>query len=79
MGILGTSSLEKRLRAIEKTLHLEYQAAQQKRALCALPSHSQQCNGIAACQMIDCCQHDVVPAVEESSNSSHSMMENSLD
>ena len=51
MNILATTSLEKRLRAIDKTL-IEYMAAQQKRALCLLAG----CEGLPACQAIECCQ-----------------------
>lgn len=47
--ILATTNLEKRLRAIDKTL--EYVAAQKRRSICLLP-----CEGLQACQQIDCCQ-----------------------
>lgn len=48
---MATTSLEKRLRAIDKTL-IEYMAAQQKRSLCLLSG----CEGLPACQAIECCQ-----------------------
>ncbi|XP_070510085.1 LON peptidase N-terminal domain and RING finger protein 3 [Chironomus tepperi] len=51
VNILATTSLEKRLRAIDKTL-IEYMAAQQKRSLCLLSG----CEGLPTCQAIECCQ-----------------------
>lgn len=51
MNILATTSLDKRLRAIDKTLQ-EYMAAQQKRALCLMSG----CEGLPACQAVECCQ-----------------------
>ncbi|CRK92767.1 CLUMA_CG006225, isoform A [Clunio marinus] len=51
VNILATTSLEKRLRAIDKTL-IEYMAAQQKRALCLLS----ECEGLSECRAIECCQ-----------------------
>lgn len=56
--ILATTDLEKRLRAIDKTL--EYVAAQQRRSVCVVS-----CEGLQPCQAVDCClratsssQHD---------------------
>lgn len=49
MEILATTNLEKRLRAIDKTL--EYVAAQKRRSICLVS-----CEGLQACQQIDCCQ-----------------------
>lgn len=56
--ILATTDLEKRLRAIDKTL--EYVAAQQRRSVCMVA-----CEGMEPCQAVDCClrgasstQHD---------------------
>lgn len=46
--ILATTDLEKRLRAIDKTL--EYVAAQQRRSVCVVS-----CEGLQTCQAIDCC------------------------
>lgn len=46
--ILATTDLEKRLRAIDKTL--EYVAAQQRRSVCVLS-----CEGLQTCQTVDCC------------------------
>jgi Lon protease-like protein len=52
VNILATTSLEKRLRAIDKTL-IDYMAAQQKRSICLLSC----CEGLGtACQAIECCQ-----------------------
>lgn len=48
MEILATTDLEKRLRAIDKTL--EYVAAQQRRSVCVVS-----CEGLQACQTVDCC------------------------
>lgn len=48
MEILATTDLEKRLRAIDKTL--EYVAAQQRRSVCVLS-----CEGLQTCQTVDCC------------------------
>lgn len=48
MEILATTDLEKRLRAIDKTL--EYVAAQQRRSVCVLS-----CEGLQTCQAVDCC------------------------
>lgn len=50
MEILASTSLEKRLLAINKTL--DYVAAQkQRRSVCL-----QSCAGVQPCQAIDCCQ-----------------------
>lgn len=46
--ILATTDLEKRLRAIDKTL--EYVAAQQRRSVCVVS-----CEGLTPCQTVDCC------------------------
>lgn len=48
MEILATTDLEKRLRAIDKTL--EYVAAQQRRSVCVVS-----CEGLQTCQTVDCC------------------------
>lgn len=48
MEILATTDLEKRLRAIDKTL--EYVAAQQRRSVCVVS-----CEGVEQCQAVDCC------------------------
>uniref|UniRef100_A0A336M5K1 CSON011136 protein n=1 Tax=Culicoides sonorensis TaxID=179676 RepID=A0A336M5K1_CULSO len=73
VGILATTSLEKRLRAIEKTLNLEHLAAQQKRALCIFASQSTPCtaNDVAAsCDVADCCCV-VVPNVVQATHHHH--------
>lgn len=74
VGILATTSLEKRLRAIEKTLNLEHLAAQQKRALCAFASQSAPActaNDVAAsCHIADCCCV-VVPNVVQATHHHH--------
>lgn len=46
--ILATTDLEKRLRAIDKTL--EYVAAQLRRSVCVVA-----CDGLQTCQAVDCC------------------------
>lgn len=48
MEILATTDLEKRLKAIDKTL--EYVAAQQRRSVCVVS-----CEGLQTCQTVDCC------------------------
>lgn len=75
VGILATTSLEKRLRAIEKTLNLEHLAAQQKRALCAFASQSAApaCTATdvaASCHIADCCCV-VVPNVVQATHHHH--------
>lgn len=50
VDILATTNLEKRLRAIDKTL--EHVAAQKRRSL----SVDVMCEGVQTCQAIDCCQ-----------------------
>lgn len=67
---MGTTSLEKRLRAIEKTL-IEYMAAQQRRALCVVG-----CEGLPTCQAIDCCQRgSSTSQLEDQTNSNQSSQE----
>lgn len=48
--MLATTSLEKRLKVINKTL-INYKAAQQKCDVCEVS-----CDGLPPCQAIDCCQ-----------------------
>lgn len=45
---MATTDLEKRLRAIDKTL--EFVAAQQRRSVCVVS-----CGGVEQCQTVDCC------------------------
>lgn len=54
MEILASTSLEKRLLAINKTL--DYVAAQKRRSVCV-----QSCEGLQPCQAIDCCQQQQRP------------------
>lgn len=69
VGILATTSVEKRLRAIEKTLNLEHLAAKQKRALCAFTSQS--CANEPTCTANDCCRRTIIVPSTVSEPSHH--------
>lgn len=60
--LLATTDLEKRLRAIDKTL--EFVAAQKRRSVCVVS-----CEGLQTCQAIDCCMRGT------SSNQLHDVIE----
>lgn len=64
MEILATTDLEKRLRAIDKTL--EYVAAQQRRSVCVVS-----CEGLEPCQAVDCCLRATSSSQHEEEPQSH--------
>uniref|UniRef100_A0A182IX68 RING-type domain-containing protein n=1 Tax=Anopheles atroparvus TaxID=41427 RepID=A0A182IX68_ANOAO len=59
VDILSTTSLEKRLRAIDKTLNLESAQQKRQRSVCVMAAASSACcEGLSSsqqCQAIDCC------------------------